>query len=434
MLLVYTHKITPRLRYTFKHICTYILGIPVKFTSAVDEFIVHDSLKLSYTNKPLGKELFIKSQEVLFEQGIADIEIKVQAWRDTKCFFVTGPKSLLPFDIFAASFVLLSRYEEFLPHVKDEMGRFPATESLGYQEDFLNQPVIDIWASYFKEALKESYPNYDFPERKFSFQALVDVEQAYEMNSAGVMRWVSGLFSDLFRLKFQRIWLRFQVSLGLRKDPFDTFSWLINVQKNAKFKFLFFFQLGDYSTYTKNIRFNKRTFRELIKMVGDYSEIGLLFSKEALEAKKQMKIEKKRLENIINKPLNAVRCSTNMGSLPVQYREMIQLEAKNDYSMGYPNVLGFRAGTCTPFFFYDLDYESITPLKLHPICAQPGAFEAQGLDVQELNHKLDIFFRIKREIEQVNGTFVFSFSNKSVTGKGQDQGQWKQFFRELVNA
>ena len=433
MLLVYTHKITPRLRYTFKHICTYVLGIPVKFTSAVDEFIVHDSLKLSYTNKPLGKELFIKSQDVLFDQGITDIEIKVQPWRDTKCFFVTGPKSVLPYDIFAASFILLSRYEEFLPHVKDSLGRFPASESLAYQQGFLNQPVVDIWAYYFKEALEEKYPDYKFPQRKFLFQALVDVEQSYEMYGTGIMRWTTSFLGEVFRFRFQRLWLRIKVSLGLRKDPWDTFSWLINVQKNAKFKFLFFFQLGDYSTYTKNVRYNKKTFRELIKTMGDYSEIGLLFSKEALEHKKQMKLEKKRLESIINKPLNAVRCSKNMGSLPMHYREMIQLEAKNDFSMGYPSVLGFRSGTCTPFFFYDLDYESITPLKLHPICAQSGAFEAQGLDAKELNHKIDVFFAIKNEVEKVDGSFVFSFSNKSVTGSGQDEGQWKQFFRELIN-
>ncbi len=95
------------MRYTFKHICTNILGIPVKFTTAVDEFIVHDSLKLSYTSKPLGKELHIKSQEVLFEQGITDIEINMQPWRETKCFFVTGTKSALPFDIFAAALFIL---------------------------------------------------------------------------------------------------------------------------------------------------------------------------------------------------------------------------------------------------------------------------------------------------------------------------------------
>ncbi|MEE3225421.1 MAG: polysaccharide deacetylase family protein [Bacteroidota bacterium] len=432
MLLIYTHKITPRLRYTFKHICTNILGIPVKFTTAVDEFIVHDSLKLSYTSKPLGKELHIKSQEVLFEQGITDIEINMQPWRETKCFFVTGTKSALPFDIFAAAFVLLSRYEEFLPHVKDEQGRFPATESLAYQEEILTQPVIDIWAGYFKEVLLEKYPDYPFEQRKFSFQALVDVEQAYEMYGIGIMRWVTSFLIDLVHLQFSRIWLRLRVNLGLRKDPYDTFSWLINVQKNAKFKFVFFFMVGNYSTYTRNIRYNKKTFRELIKMVGDYSEVGLLLSKEALSVKRQMKLEKKRIEGITNKQLSAVRCSKYMQSLPEHYREMIQLEMKNDYSMGYPEYLGFRAGTCTPFNFYDLDYETITPLLIHPICAQASAFESSASDEKELNQELDTFFEMKKQVEQVKGSFVFSFRNKSVTGKGQDQGQWKQFFRELV--
>ncbi|MEO2081049.1 MULTISPECIES: polysaccharide deacetylase family protein [Leeuwenhoekiella] len=433
MLLIYTHKITPRLRYTFKHICTNILGIPVKFTTAVDEFIVHDSLKLSYTNKPLGKELHIKSQELLFEQGISDFEIKVQDWRESKCFFVTGTKSALPYDIFAAAFVLLSRYEEFLPHVKDEQGRFPATESLGYQEEFLTQPVIDVWAYYFKEVLQEKYPDYNFEHRKFSFQALVDVEQAYEMYGIGIMRWVTNFLGDLVKFQFSKILLRLQVSLGLRKDPYDTFSWLINVQKNAKFKFVFFFMVGNYSTYTRNIRFNKKNFRELIKMVGDYSEIGLLLSKEALLSKRQMKLEKRRIEGINNKQLSAVRCSKHMQSLPEHYREMIQFEMKNDYSMGYPEYLGFRAGTCTPFNFYDLDYETITPLLIHPICAQASAFETSASDEKELNHELDTFFEMKEAVERVNGNFVFSFRNKSVTGKGQDQGQWKQFFRELVN-
>ena len=41
MLLVYTHKITPRLKYTFKHICKRILGLEVSFTSKIEDFIAH---------------------------------------------------------------------------------------------------------------------------------------------------------------------------------------------------------------------------------------------------------------------------------------------------------------------------------------------------------------------------------------------------------
>ncbi|MGB3775899.1 MAG: polysaccharide deacetylase family protein [Leeuwenhoekiella sp.] len=433
MLLVYTTKITPRITYVFKHICTRILQIPVKFTTAVDEFIVHDSLKLSYANKPLGNELHIKSTEVLFEQGITDMEISVKPWEDTKCFFATGTSGALAFDIFAAAFVLLSRYEEFMPHVKDSEGRFPASESLGYQHDFLDQPVVDIWAFKFKKLLKERFSEYKFKDRSFTILPIIDVEQAYELYQIGIMRETGGIIRDLFKLKFKRLLLRLQVNLNLRKDPYDTFSWLINVQKNAAHAFIYFFQVGDYSTFTRNVRYNKRGFRELIKMVGDYAQIGVLFSREALDEGDQMKKEKNRIEGITNKPLNAVRCTSHMGMLIDNYREMIEQEIENDYSMGYPDLLGFRAGTCTPFLYYDLDYESPTPLLIHPICAQSGVFEQHNLQEKELNASLDRFFQMHEYTKQVEGTFVFSFKNKSFTGNGEDEGQWKNFFKELVH-
>ena len=110
-LLIYTHKITPRVRYAFKHICTRILGIQIDFTSVIEEFIAHQGLKLSYAKQPLGNELFIKSHYLLFEEGISDIEIVIKKWNDTKCFFPCGSKSSMPYDIFAASFYLLSRYQ-----------------------------------------------------------------------------------------------------------------------------------------------------------------------------------------------------------------------------------------------------------------------------------------------------------------------------------
>jgi len=153
MLLVYTHKITPRLTYTFKHICKRILGLEVSFTSKVEDFIAHNSLKMSYTKQPLSNELFVRSNLLLFETGLSDLDFNVQKWDDTKGFFITGERSDLPFDIFAASFYLLSRYEEYMPHVKDSYGRFMAKESLAYTNGFLNQPVVDILINKNKASL-----------------------------------------------------------------------------------------------------------------------------------------------------------------------------------------------------------------------------------------------------------------------------------------
>jgi len=78
MLLIYTQKITPRIIYIFKHICTHVLGLEIKFTTKIEEFIAHQGMKFSYGKKRLGNELFIQSTELLLEQGLSDVEVKVQ--------------------------------------------------------------------------------------------------------------------------------------------------------------------------------------------------------------------------------------------------------------------------------------------------------------------------------------------------------------------
>ena len=282
MLLVYTHKITPRVTYTFKHICKRILGIEVRFTSKVEDFIAHDSLKMSYAKQPLSNELFVQSNTLLFENGLSDVTLNVQQWEHTKGFFATGERSDLPFDIFAASFYLLSRYEEYLPHVKDEYGRFLASESLAYKQKFLNQPVVDIWAYKLKDVLAKRFPDYKFPVRSYKVQPVIDVPMAYYFKHKGLLRIIGGTLNDLRRFKLKQLYFRYLVLFGFKRDPYDTFKWVIRKQNSYNFKFIVLFLIGDYSTYDKNINTNKKEFVSLIKSVADYCDVGIKASYLAL--------------------------------------------------------------------------------------------------------------------------------------------------------
>lgn len=422
MLLVYTHKITPRVTYAFRHIAVRILNIQVRFTTKVEEFIAHDSIKISYTKQPLSSEFFIRSHELMFEQGLSDVEINVQDWGATKCFFPNSEKSSLPFDIFAATFYLLSRYEEYLPQVRDAYGRFLATESLAYKEGFLHQPVVDIWVYKFKEALQEHFPNYKFPIRKYNIQPVIDVPMAYYFKEKGLMRTVGNTLKDLFTLKLGQLYRRYQTLTGFKRDPYDTFKWILTKQKQTTNKFLVFFLIGEYSTYDKNISINKKRFVSLIKSMADYCKVGLKVSYLALDDLEMLKTEKRKLEGITNYPLEASRHSFSKLNLPETYRHLIELEIKQDFTMGYYNHLGFRAGTCTPFLFYDLDYEVQTPLQVNPF---------QFVDYAVLRHhslldKKQDLQKLIREIKNVDGTFVPVFHNYSFS----DLERWVGF-REL---
>ncbi|PWH83414.1 hypothetical protein DIS18_02345 [Algibacter marinivivus] len=424
MLLVYTHKISPRLNYVFKHICTRILGVKVGFTTKIEAFIAHDSLKMSYTKQQLGNEFFIKSHEILFEQGLSDIDINIHQWENTKCFFSLGEKSAIPFDIFSASFYLLSRYEEYLPHVKDEYGRFTAKESLAFKEGFLKQPVVDIWAYKFRDALQKQFPEFKFPKRTYKIKPVIDVPSAYNYKLKGIMRTFGGALKDFSRLRLKSLYTRFTVLLGFRHDPFDTFKYLINRQKTSQFKFLFFFLIGDYSTYDKGINPNKKKFVSLIKHVGDYCKIGLKISYFALDNDTLLKKEKKRIEEILNTNLEASRQSFSKLNLPETYRNLIALEIKEDYTMGYVNHIGFRAGSCTSFLFYDLDYEVQTPLKITPYHFMDHAL----LKHKSLLDKKKVLNEMISEIKEVDGEFVPVFHNYTFG----DEKQWKGF-KELFN-
>ncbi len=424
MLLVYTHKITPRIKYTFKQVCTRILGIPVDFTTTIEEFIAHDSLKMSYAKQPLSSEVFIRSNDLLFEQGLSDLDINIYDWEDTKCFFPTGEKSALPFDIFAATFYLISRYEEYLPHVKDNYGRFPAEESLAYNNNFLTQPVVDIWAYKFKNLLLEHFPDYVFEEKKYSVTPVIDVPSAYKYKLKGIMRTYGGTFKDFFAFRFKDVYERFGVLLGMRKDPYDTYKYILNRQKKQSFKFIFFFLVGDYSTYDKNINSQKQKFVSLIKHVADYCKVGIKSSFFALTDIELLKKEKSRMEAIINTNIAGSRQSFSKVNLPESYRNLVELEIPEDYTMGYVNHLGFRAGTCTPFFFYDLDYEIQTPLKIVPYHALDFAF----LKHNALLDKQEVLQKLIRQIKAVNGNFVPVFHNYTFS----NIPRWKHF-KSLFN-
>ena len=390
----------------FKHICTHILGISIKFTSKIEEFIAHDGAKLSYGKQSLGNEFFIQKVDLLMEQGFSELEIKVQPWDDTICFFALPEASDLPFDIFAASFYLLSRYEEYLPHVKDEDGRFPASESLAHQESFLHKPVVDIWALKFREILLERFPDLQFSKRKYKTGTIIASEHTFTFKNKGFLRSFVGLWADFFHFSITKVVDRLQVWIRIKDDPHDIFEDLIELIKEHKIYMLFMFQLSDFSIHDRNISHNRIPHRAVIKSVADYAKVGLLMGYYAMDDIKVLRKEKLRMEEIIHSPVEDVMNSKFNLRLPDQYNNLTELEINNDHSMGYPDVPGFRAGTCTPYLFYDINMEVTTPLKVHPY-----AFNSEVVGSMSKTKLKEDLARLLMEVKEVKGIFRSVFRN-----------------------
>lgn len=426
MLLIYTHKITSRFSYTMKHIFTKILGIEVMYTTKVEDFIKHTGPKITYTKKPLQNEFFIRSTDILFEQGISDIQVIVSRWEGIPCFFSAGEQSAIPFDIFSASFYLLSRYEEYLPHVKDIHGRFPPKESLAYQYSFLQQPVVDQWALKFLEKLEEKFPNLERKKRDYSYTSIIDVTTSHSFAHRGFVRSTAGLILDFTSFRLKRVAQRIAVWFNAKKDPFNNFNFLIELHKKYTLKSMFFFQFASYSTYDKNISPNNNKFKFLIKSVADYSHVSLAASYSSFDNMILLKKEKKQLEAVINRDVSYSRMRYNRVDVPNTYRNLVEAEFTDDYSMGYTHEIGFRAGTCIPFYFYDISLEVQQPIRIHPFAVHDYAL----LNLATESEISDKVTSIYNHVHKVNGDFITIFSNELLGNSTKID--WKKLYSKFI--
>ena len=426
MLLIYTHKITPRLTYIMRHVFVNLLGIEIDFTTKVEEFIKHSGPKITYTKQPLQNEFFVRSNELLFEQGINDLQVTISNWDSVPCFFPTGERSNLPFDVFAASFFLIARYEEYLPHVKDIHGRFSPKDSIAYQNGFLQRPVVDLWAYMLLDALKERFADLEYKRRSYDFLSILDVATSHCYANRGIVRGFAGMVMDLGTLRLRRVFERIAVGLNRRKDPYDNFAELIALHKKFGVRSNFFFQFADYSKYDKNVSTNSIRFKSLIKYVADYSPVSLAASYSSFTDMELLKKEKANLEEVINRPVNNSKMRYNRVDVPETYRNLIAAEFTDDYTMGYTYELGFRAGTCTPFQFYDIPLEVKQPIKIHPFAVHDYALsklKKESLILEQVDF-------LAKQVKNVDGTLITMFSNELL---GNTDGQdWMAIYAKIM--
>lgn len=429
MLLIYTHKITHRNKYTFNLIFKDYLSIDFALTDNVEEFKNSTAPKLSYTINPIADELFFTSRNLLFESGITEQNISIFEYNNEKVFFATGKASALPFDVFAASFFLVSRYEEYLPHIRDEHDRFDAKDSLAFQNNFLQKPLVNIWALWIKNALKNKYPQLQFPERKYQFVSTIDIDNAYAFREKGFTRSIGGYLKAFSKFDINEIKQRTKVLLGLEKDPYDTYDFQLEILRKHKFKSIYFFLLGDYGVNDKNLPIESKKFQSLIKTLGDYADVGIHPSYGSNKSKEQLKKEVGRLSKVLHRDVTKSRQHFLKLTLPETYRNLIDLDIKDDYTMGFASQVGFRASICTPFNFYDLDMELETKLKIHPFAIMEGTLKYYMKVKPE-----DAMKRIKpliNEVKAVNGDFMSLWHNDTLNNQNLWIG-WQKVYQEMV--
>ncbi len=429
-MLVYSHKTTPRVRYIFQVLLGDMLGLEPSFTSSKEDFEAWDQPKFSYTHAPIGDELHFRSHGLLHETGVRDQDIKVLEDDWGKYFYaINSDKAAFNFDVFSASFFLLSRYEECLPHIRDHYNRFEATESLGYKHGFLTQPVVDRWVLRLRNLLLDKFPQLEVKKRSYKFISTIDIDNAYAYKHKGLMRTLGAYARALSKLDFKQVAQRTNVLLGREKDPYDTYDFQLQIQQEYNVDTIYFFLLADYGVNDKNVPHYNLEFQSLIKHLGDYARVGIHPGFNSNQDAEKLKIEKRRLEKIVHRPVTKSRQHFLILHLPHTYQNLIDNDIKQDYSMGYAAHVGFRAGTCTPYKFYDLDLETATDLLVYPFAMMEATLKYY-MKVNPEEAKKHVSALIKT-VKEVDGTFIGLWHNETLTNSDIWEG-WQEVFVHMI--
>lgn len=430
MILILIPKETNRLHFAMQLILTRLLGLEIKYTNEFSSFEEYDGPKFSYGVPVEEKYLFFASSGLLFESKISARDLRHFSFEGGVVFFpVYNKDSILPFDPFSASFYLVSRYEEYLPHLRDNHNRYSASGSDAYQQGYLHKPLVNMWSIRIKDILHKWFVDLKFTTPVYSFIPTIDIDAAYAFKNKGITRAIGGITKAFQNRDYDEVRHRIRVLFRLEHDPFDTFELQMQLQKKYNYRAIYFILLADYGPNDKNVPYNNRYFQRLIRYLADYAEIGIHPSYASSLQPSLMVMETARLSKILKRDVELSRQHFLKLSLPETYRNLINNDIIHDYTMGYADVAGFRASICTPFPFFDLDQDSITNLIIHPFAAMDGTLhDYMKLSPQKATEAINDLIH---EVKKVGGTFIPLWHNPALNEVGDWKG-WLKVYTDMV--
>ena len=130
-------------------------------------------------------------------------------------------------------------------------------------------------------------------------------------------------------------------------------------------------------------------------------------SNEALKDLKVFELESLSISNLVHMKIVKVLFQEGLKKISQDYKNSLSLDNANDFSMGYTDAFGYRASTCSSFFFYDLSNETKTNLILTPFVAHYKLIGKTSLS--EVIVKIKKFKEIAKKY---NGSFSIILDNQ----------------------
>jgi len=283
-------------------------------------------------------------------------------------------KSIIVYaDIIASSFFMLSRYEEILSKKsRDKHGRFLAKDSIIFQQGYGNMPLVDEYSKLLREWLREMGVNIPIDKggiRKIYLTHDVDNPFRFERFSSVLKQYIKNILKvNYYNSPLKKYFYK-------QLDDYFTFPKIIDYDKKLEKKLCEVPVESIYFFITAGSRFNKKyynIFSKKIKylistLIKSDAKFGIHLSHEAGKNPKRISMEVQRFKYKFKHEKIYSRHHYLKWNNSEDIVFMEKAGVTDDFTMAYPDVIGFRVGTCQQYRFINPLTKELTNIIIHPL-------------------------------------------------------------------
>ena len=458
MFAVLVHSISPRIHYVFKELLERRHGFDVAIYEDGASFKDSSELiKIQYLAQKDAQlpGFYIQQHEIMTENGVNEFftpkssnrclteeqrqellhnlpewktlskeeQIRLNDFLEEPFPVLFPSEDDLGFDFFAMAFWFLSRYEEYQNFPADKFGRFHYHHSVFGEEHLDPAPWVDIALYFFLNSVGIPLSKY----WKFDVAATVDVDMVFRFRKKGFFRSIGGL------LKKPQFIIDRLFSVFSKLDDFSPEKTIIPFFKSISHPGLisrvFILSSKKKDDINKQVFLDNKAVKNQIKILLPHTEVGLHPSFSDYPDTDWVE-EREWLEGVLDQALTSARLHYIRLLFPDTYNVYQELKIKEDWSMGFAEHVGFRAGTSYSFRWYNPLSDKESDLLVHPF---------QIMDVTCKNYmgaspksSISIGNELKEVVKLFGGTFCFIVHNESLSEKEGWMG-WKRVFESWAN-
>jgi hypothetical protein len=367
---------------------------------------------------------------LLWQQGAPATLPQVEVQDDLPVLFKpvnAGTEDDFPFDLFSMVFYCLARCEEYQITQRDAHGRFESTSSIFQQ--WHTQPYLDIWIRRFASWLIGQGLLDGLPKPTSKWINTMDIDIAYAYRGRGAVRGAGAFVRDTLRLNISLMVERLNVLALLRPDPFDTYRMWLDAGIGAD-ETLCFILIARRKGLDINLDPEHPAMIALMDSLGPHAELGIHPSYASLDSNAVLQYELSKWKQLRGPAPAISRQHYLRMQLPNTYRQLAQAGVQREYSLGFADAVGFRAGTAHPFSFFDLEQDEILGIKLYTLVAMDSAM-MQYMKLKPAEALVELQ-KLWEAVQRSGGNFVTVWHNHSLSNRDEWRG-WQQVYLTFAN-